>query len=66
MSSVETIEKQVRALTPQELAAFRDWFIEFEWENWDRQLERDVASGKLDALAQKAREAHAAGRTRPL
>ncbi len=66
MSIVEAIEKQVRELTPQELAAFRDWFIEFEWENWDRQLERDVASGKLDALARKAREAHTAGRTRPL
>lgn len=32
---------------------------------WDRQLERDVEAGKLDALADEALREHAAGKTKP-
>ena len=45
---------------------FRDWFLEFEADAWDRQIERDANAGKLDSLARKALEDHAAGRTTPL
>lgn len=37
-----------------ELAAFRDWFAEYDWQQWDAQLERDVADDKLDRLAAEA------------
>lgn len=66
MSRIEELEQQVQALSAQELAQFRDWFLEFDWVAWDQQLERDVRAGKLDALAQKALQDHAAGRTKPL
>jgi hypothetical protein len=36
------------------LAAVRDWFTEFDAAEWDRQFERDVAAGRLDALADEA------------
>ncbi|MBE9226915.1 hypothetical protein IQ264_15920 [Phormidium sp. LEGE 05292] len=54
MNNLEDIEQAVRQLSPEELAAFRDWFAEFDAEVWDRQFEADVAAGKLDALAEKA------------
>lgn len=54
MSNVEEIEKAVRSLAPQELAAFRAWFAEFDAQAWDRQLEEDVAAGRLDRLAEEA------------
>lgn len=63
MSIVETLERQVEQLDPKELAEFRDWFLEFEADAWDRQIEQDAKAGKLDALARKALEDHAAGRT---
>ncbi len=66
MTTVKALEQQVKKLTPEELAEFRDWFLDYEWEAWDRQLERDVKAGKLDEFAHKAREHHAAGRTKPL
>ncbi|MDQ3583321.1 MAG: hypothetical protein M3495_17690 [Pseudomonadota bacterium] len=66
MGKIETIEQQVQALSPEELARFRDWFIELDWESWDRQLERDVQAGKLDAFAEKALREHANGKTTPL
>jgi len=66
MGKVETIEQQIQALSPEELARFRAWFLEFDWAAWDRQLQRDVSAGKLDALAEKALRDHASGKTTPL
>jgi hypothetical protein len=63
MSDVEKLERQVKDLSPEELAAFRKWFLAYDWEVWDRQLEQDVAAGKLDALAEKALRDHAAGKS---
>ena len=66
MSRVNEAEKLVAQLTPTELADFRRWFAAFDQEAWDRQLETDAAEGKLDALADKALAAHAAGRSSKL
>ncbi|MGD0092917.1 MAG: hypothetical protein ABSE73_23645 [Planctomycetota bacterium] len=63
MSRIESIQKQIRGLTPKELAHLRDWFLEFDWEAWDRQLERDSRAGKFDSVVRKVLEDHAAGRT---
>ena len=66
MGKVESIEQQIKALSAEELAQFRAWFLEFDWALWDEQIERDVATGKLDALADKALHDHAAGKSTPL
>jgi hypothetical protein len=67
------IEQQVRALPPEELGDFIAWFTEvladIDWELWDKEIEEDSAAGRLgwlDALAEKARQEHAEGRTTPL
>jgi len=66
MTNIERIEKDVRVLTPQEYAAFREWFVEFDAASWDRQIEADIAAGKLDKLANEALAEHAAGNSREL
>ena len=66
MGKVQGIERQVKALSPQEFAEFRDWFAAFDAEAWDRQFEADAKLGKLDALAAKALGAHAKGETTEL
>lgn len=66
MGKIENIEQQVQALSPEELAQFRAWFLEYDWAAWDRQIERDVRAGRLDDLAEKALRDHAAGKTTPL
>lgn len=53
MGSIQEIEEAVLKLSPEELAAFRAWFAEFEAATWDEQIERDVAAGRLDRLAEK-------------
>ncbi len=66
MEKVESLERQVRELTPEELAKFREWFAQFDAEAWDRQFEAGVGAGKLDALAERALREHSAGRSTKL
>jgi hypothetical protein len=43
-----------RRLSSKELAAFRAWFAKLDSAAWDRQIEEDVAAGRLGALADEA------------
>ncbi len=54
MSTIQEIESAIRRLSPNELAAFREWFAEFDAELWDRQIDQNVADGRLDHLANEA------------
>lgn len=66
MSTVEQITGAVKRLPKKELARFRKWFAEYDAAAWDRQIEQDTASGRLDILAREALRAHDAARTREL
>ena len=66
MSRVEKIVSQVGELSSAELAAFREWFAEFDGSAWDRRFEAGVKAGRFDSLAEKALNDHAAGRSREL
>ena len=66
MRKLEEVENQVRNLSGSELAEFRKWYAEFDAEIWDQQFEADVKSGKLDALAEMARNSHRDGKSTKL
>ena len=66
MGKIEKIEQEIQTLSPEELARFRAWFLEYDWAQWDRQIERDAEAGRLDELAAKALRDHAAGKTTPI
>jgi len=65
MSTVE-LEKAVTELTPEQLKKFRAWFADYDMAQWDKQIERDSAAGRLDRLAEEALEDYRAGRTREI
>ncbi len=52
--SVKTLKKAVVKLSEAELREFRSWYESFDAKLWDEQLERDIAQGKLDYLAERA------------
>ena len=54
MSTVQEIEGAVKNLSRSDLSNFRNWFLEFDADAWDKQFEEDVAAGRLDALADEA------------
>jgi hypothetical protein len=62
MSKVESLEQEIRKLSPQELAELVTWLQEYDAELWDRQFEEDVRAGRLDRLAKKALESYHAGK----
>jgi hypothetical protein len=66
MGSIKSIEAAIEALPGAELAEFRQWFADFDSQVWDRQIDRDAAAGKLDALAAEALSDHQSGSSRPL
>jgi hypothetical protein len=64
--TLHDLESAVAGLSPDELVRFRAWFVEFDADAWDRQIEEDANAGRLDALADEALEDHRAGRTTDL
>ena len=63
---VEEIEREIAQLSPEQLREFRAWYENFDSDAWDRQIEDDLTSGKLDAIADAAIAAHKAGKSRKL
>lgn len=63
MTKLQAIEEEIKTLSPGELAELRDWLLEHDWAEWDRQIERDSAAGKLETLFATARADHAAGKS---
>ena len=66
MTRIKQIEHEVKKLNRAELEAFRNWFWEYDADEWDRQIEEDVQTGRLDKLTEEALAAHKAGRTKEL
>ena len=64
--TVKEIEQAVAQLTQDQLSEFRAWYEKFDAATWDRQIEEDIAAGKLDDLADAAIADHKAGRTKKL
>ena len=66
MSEVEQLEKQIEGLSPEDLAKFRSWFLEFDARVWDQQIEADSEAGKLDSLLAEALAEYKSGKAREL
>ena len=66
MTKLEQIEKSVAELDKQEFEAFSAWFEALQAERWDRQMEKDATTGRLDHFAEKAVADFRAGKTRQL
>ena len=54
MSTLEEIETAIESLPKEEYVRLREWFSKRDWEIWDKQIEADSDSGKLDFLVKDA------------
>lgn len=61
IAPVEDIQAAIESLPYQEYRRLRQWFSERDWEKWDRQIEADSESGKLDFLIEEALNEKAKG-----
>jgi hypothetical protein len=62
--SLTEIKSAVRELPPAELAELAAFISEQDNAAWDKQMEQDAASGKLDFLFEEAERERAAGKLR--
>ena len=54
MTQVEKIQAAIESLSQEDYARLRQWFLERDWEEWDKQIEVDSKAGKLDFLIKEA------------
>lgn len=66
MSAVEHIEDEIRNMSPDELARFRKWFLEFDSRQWDEEIEQDAKAGNLDKIAEQAIQSYGNGKATEL
>ena len=66
MRKIEEIEDDIEKLSKSELKAFRRWFIDFDTQLWDKQINEDADKGKLDDFANEAIKEFRAGKAKEL
>jgi hypothetical protein len=59
--SLAEIKDAVTSLSPDELAELTAFILGQDPDEWDKQMERDAAAGKLDFLIEEADRAEGAG-----
>ena len=66
VSRVQRIQTEIESLSEEEYSELRKWFSERDWEKWDRQIEEDSGSGKLDFLIKEALDEKSKGNLKEL
>ena len=66
MSTVAEIEAAISNLPPQDFAQVRDWLLERDNLLWDKEIEEDAATGRLNHIIEEIESDIAADRVKPL
>lgn len=66
MSTVAEIENALQTLPVDDARKVAGWLQHYLDERWDRQIDDDIAAGRLDKLADQALTDYRAGRVKPL
>ena len=66
MSLVNKIKDEIESLPHKEYMKLVHWFTEREWNTWDKEMEADSESGKLDFLIDEVSQAKTNGSLRDL
>jgi len=66
MENLERIKEEIESLPENDFIQLRKWFSEKDWEKWDKQIEEDSNSGRLDFLMKEALEDKEKGNLRTI
>ncbi|HEY9849962.1 MAG TPA: hypothetical protein V6D28_10925 [Leptolyngbyaceae cyanobacterium] len=66
MNALPEIEAAIKQLPENDIRQLAGWIQNYLNEKWDRQMEEDLAAGKLDALIAKAEADIAANNVRDI
>lgn len=54
MTTVKEIEKAILNLSESDFKQLRNWLLELDYQQWDKEIEEDIINGKLDQIAKEA------------
>jgi hypothetical protein len=66
MTTLQEIEAAITQLSETDARQLSEWLQDYLDESWDRQIEQDLESGKLDRLIAKAEAEIASSQVRDL
>lgn len=66
MPKVDEIKAAIETLEEEDYVQLRKWFSEKDWEKWDKQIEVDSGTGKLDFLIKEAFDEKMRGKLKEL
>ena len=66
MTSMAEIQQAITSLSKSDYARLMHWLNEYDWEEWDQQIEADSDDGKLDFLVSEAYESKRQGMLKDL
>lgn len=64
--SLTEIKSALTQLSPDEITELSDWLDDYQQSQWDKQIENDLQSGKLDRLIQQAEKSYQEGKCKPM
>ncbi len=50
MKSIEEAIEFIESLPKEDFYKLRDWILERDWEQWDREIKEDSRSGEIERL----------------
>ncbi len=59
--SVKEIELAIMRLPPRDFSELRTWFENYAAQMWDKQIEKDLKTGRFDALLAEVDQEYEAG-----
>ena len=66
MLTLEQLETTILQLPAHDCRKLLEWLSDLDYQRWDKELENDVAAGRLDSLAQEAIAEFEAGHYRTI
>jgi hypothetical protein len=63
---VKDIERAITQLSAKDLAELMSWLEDYHAQVWDKRIEEDLKTGRLDALLAEVDEEYEAGLPQPL
>ena len=66
MSKIDELKAKIESLPSEEFAEISRWLSERDWERWDKEIDADSQSGRVDFLVREARREKAQGTLKDL
>ena len=66
LMSIVEIENAIKKLPPDKMKELMDWFVSYHTEIWDKQIAKDLDTGRFDSILEEVDSEIDSGTAEPL